>query len=674
MGKLETLPLWIADTWVESLSATDGPTAQVKKQLEVAEALMEHLAAAFLCTLFAERTLVSPRARERIAAAAVRCFAKRSAFGDWVSFVDAATRAGPALLRRVLGVDELPPCPLGSPLVGVFAGIMPGPPGEMTFIRFFEQIVQFRNLYSHTRTEASEAEVLAPRLTRAFEHVFATLPGITARPLCHVARAASEATGFVVVFRHLCGSGRLPDARHAVTDHAQTTAWRGNLLAFWDGAESTPTPVPEWLARYDRSTHSLSMCQGTDADKRSVIFHTRQLNGATTNSTQAYDQLWSDLAAIGVTKAPAALVPAQTPPGETIYVDAYRRALANDGVVTPDERAILDGIAEGFGFSSERRAALERSIVSPKPSREVPVVTTAPPTSQRPETPEAPEKRRSSKTIAVAAVLVVAVAAALVVWNLGGRRLGATASDAGPAPGMVWRRLPAGTFTFGAGAMARSITLRAFDLGETEVTNAQYAACEAAGVCMPPHHDDGTCQMRENGVVQYTNTPEALRAPNKPVMCVTPSQARVFAEWAKGRLPSEAEWEYAARDAGRYRVAPWGDTPADCTRARVGSTDKGPGCGDLGPHDALTGHPQGSFGLRDVIGNVFEIVADAYDPAGPPADGTPRDADSTGREVVIRGGGWRPMPGYDNATARGRMKPTDASHNIGFRIARDAEP
>ncbi len=150
----------------------------------------------------------------------------------------------------------------------------------------------------------------------------------------------------------------------------------------------------------------------------------------------------------------------------------------------------------------------------------------------------------------------------------------------------------------------------AFRIGRTEVTNAQYAQCVAAGACTVP----GT-----SGGCNYTNSAYA----EHPVVCVTREQARAYAAWAGGALPTEAQWLRACQgDDGR--TYPWGNQPPDATLANFyyeGRQDY-----DTTP---VGSYPAGAspYGALDMAGNVWEWVE-------------PDDGDDGRYIYIMRGGAF----------------------------------
>jgi beta-lactamase class A len=189
----------------------------------------------------------------------------------------------------------------------------------------------------------------------------------------------------------------------------------------------------------------------------------------------------------------------------------------------------------------------------------------------------------------------------------------------------------------------RSVSLPAFYLDSHEVTHAQYAEFLAASKRPAPYHWK----------------PELARSPIA-IYNVTWDDAKAYCEFRGGRLPTEAEWERAARGGLEGQDYPWGDK-FDAKLLRSG-TDRGPG--EPGKF------PPNAFGLYDMAGNMTEWTADwfdreAYSKGGPPA---------TGLYKVIRGGAWSDQPRRVTVFFRNWVRPTMRQPNIGFRCARTVDP
>jgi formylglycine-generating enzyme required for sulfatase activity len=148
---------------------------------------------------------------------------------------------------------------------------------------------------------------------------------------------------------------------------------------------------------------------------------------------------------------------------------------------------------------------------------------------------------------------------------------------------------------------AHTVTLRAFWLDRTEVTNEAYAACVAAHACKPPHPRIAAESSYPSEVV--------FRRPRQPVVGVSWFDARDYCAWRGKRLPRESEFERAIRDDDGRRF-PWGNeqpTPERTVFARAlgaGTTD------DVGAHPS----GRGPYGHDDLAGNVWEWMEDEYDP------------------------------------------------------------
>jgi formylglycine-generating enzyme len=232
---------------------------------------------------------------------------------------------------------------------------------------------------------------------------------------------------------------------------------------------------------------------------------------------------------------------------------------------------------------------------------------------------------------------------------------------------LVWVALPGGTYTMGstAGDMPdarplHEVRVPAFRLGRTEVTVAQYRACVDAGACGVPS---------DPNPVFACNFPREDRE-DHPINCVTWEQARAFCAFAGGRLPSEAEWEYAARGLGREVVNPWGDAQATCALA-VMDEGSGVGCG-LEHTWPVCSKPAGLTpqGLCDMLGNAGEWLEDAYHDSytGAPADGAAWLTPETATRAT-RGGSFQSERWEAQLARRGSRDPIYPNGGSGLRCA-----
>lgn len=224
--------------------------------------------------------------------------------------------------------------------------------------------------------------------------------------------------------------------------------------------------------------------------------------------------------------------------------------------------------------------------------------------------------------------------------------------------------IPAGCFDmgdhFGEGSEeelpVHNVCISGFDMDLYEVTNAEYKTCRDAGECSAPYHTYSSTRPTYYGDPAYDGF---------PVIWVNWGQARSYCEWAGKRLPSEAEWEYAARGGLVGKRYPWGDTISGSDANYLDSGD--PWDNDTTPKGF---YPANGYGLYDVGGNVWEWVNDWYhedyyevspsnDPQGFP-DGT---------EKVLRGGSFSGELGM-RVAFRLHFSPIIENTIIGFRCAR----
>lgn len=252
------------------------------------------------------------------------------------------------------------------------------------------------------------------------------------------------------------------------------------------------------------------------------------------------------------------------------------------------------------------------------------------------------------------------------------------AGSAGGKAAIEWIKVPGGEFLMGSDTgyydakPAHKVNVPTFLMAETEVTFGQYKACMAAGACSAPHIKDNKCFVWTGTDWAFGELPDSFQADSQPVVCVDWFQAKQFAGWAGGTLPSEAQWEYAARSGGKTARYPWGGEDADCKKAVMDNGVNGCGLNRTWPVCSM---PEGKTrqGICDMIGNAWEWCEDAYFNSyeGAPADGTARQPLARfGR--VKRGSSWRNAePWVMTATDRGRLSPEESDALTGFRPVKE---
>ena len=226
--------------------------------------------------------------------------------------------------------------------------------------------------------------------------------------------------------------------------------------------------------------------------------------------------------------------------------------------------------------------------------------------------------------------------------------------------GMTMLYIPAGEFTTGSEngenneQPAHAVYLDAFWIDQTEVTNSMYARCVQAEGCNPPTSNESNLHD------SYYDNPEFE---NYPVVMVNWNDANSYCEWAGRRLPSEAEWEKAARGGLEGKLYPWGDETPVCEQGADNGAnfDGNAECNSQDPEMVKSFAPNG-YGVYDMAGNVWEWVVDWY-----------IGADSEERRIM-RGGSWNFSSRYLRTSFRGSGLPTVTSPDVGFRCASDAQP
>lgn len=271
--------------------------------------------------------------------------------------------------------------------------------------------------------------------------------------------------------------------------------------------------------------------------------------------------------------------------------------------------------------------------------------------------------------------------------------------DCDACPNMI--EVPAGSFLFGSPETEAgrtddegpqtTVSLKRFAVSQFEITRGQYQAFVTA-----THYqtEDICLSLQENGSWGYNpelnwQTPGFEQTDDHPVVCVSWRDVTAYIDWlnaqatdASYRLLTESEWEYAAR-GGTTSTYWWGENQAEFCKYTNGGDllageaysawDRAGKCSDGYLYTAPVGAYKiaNAFGLYDMVGNVWEWVADCYQPSLSSAYFSEKSVPEQDCEKrSVRGGAWDYSPLYLRTAYRGAWNPTQGFSNFGFRVAK----
>ncbi len=383
------------------------------------------------------------------------------------------------------------------------------------------------------------------------------------------------------------------------------------------------------------ATGSLSLGSTITDTTAATVTASQALSQTTVVTTATPDATLpaSTLSAPTMATATATLLPTNTTPPTSIATASSTQTPLPTVTPTPTPTPTDSATATAPATATAVATATASATATAKPTATVPPTPSPTPTARPTATPTRSPVPTASPTERPSPTPILAA--------------GDTRTN--DQDGARYHFVPAGPFTMGSIVSpdempVHTVTLDAFWIMETEVTNAHYRQCVEAAACTPPHNDIW----------------QKAAFADHPVTHIDWVQASAYAAWAGGRLPTEAEWEKAARGTDE-RIFPWpGDiTDADHLNFNGQATT------------AVGSFPAGAspYGLLDMAGNVEEWVADWHDatyytesaatnPTGP----------ETGIFRVVRGGSFTSNRGQVRTTARGRALPDSTFASVGFRV------
>ncbi len=238
--------------------------------------------------------------------------------------------------------------------------------------------------------------------------------------------------------------------------------------------------------------------------------------------------------------------------------------------------------------------------------------------------------------------------------------------------------IPAGEFIMGSDdgdineVPAHVVFLDSYFIDKTEVTNAAYKLCVRDGVCQSPLEITSRTRDQYYGNVQFDNY---------PVIHIDWGMAKAYCEWRGARLPTEAEWEKAAR-GGHGFIYSWGDEFA-CHKGNFDDEEKidsyvvpgGPNCDGYEDTAPVGSYPAGasSYGVMDLNGNVWEWV-NSQSSLYPYIAGDGRESPNSDSDRVVKGGAFTANNYFSRSSNRRFLNPVTTDDVTGFRCAMDVMP